>query len=70
MISYGDRMPCRISDGPRDPDDIPEEYVELDLTDEWRQQAVDDAIHEILEKEIADELNEFVREIFGPRQAG
>jgi hypothetical protein len=41
MISYGDKMPCHITDGPDTPEDMPSDAPECDLTDDWRQQEVD-----------------------------
>lgn len=64
MISYGDKMECRIMDSDiQEPEDLIDNHVEHDRTDEWRQQATDDA------KKRRDDFREFVREIFGPPQA-
>ena len=42
-----DKYPCRIGDGPQTPDDVPKDYV-VDMTNDWRQEKVDDVNLEIL----------------------
>ena len=56
------KMPCHITDGPPDPDAVPKDYEEIDMTKEWRQMEVD-------EKAIADSINEAMKDIFGTNQA-
>jgi hypothetical protein len=42
MISYGDKMPCSITDGEQF-EDQPKDY-EVDMTDERRQETTDDLV--------------------------
>ena len=71
MISYGDKMPDHISDGPQTPCDAPKDYVveESDLSyDEWAQFLLDEKRRRA-EEIIGESIKETLNDIFGTNQA-
>ena len=62
------KVPCHITDGPQTPCDVPKDYEEIDMTDEWAQFLLDEKRRRA-EEIIAEGLNDALNEIFGTNQA-
>ena len=65
------KMPDHISDGPETPEDVMQDLEdEEDRSDDVRQQVIDDRVHKVLGKEIADGMVDAIHDIFGPVYGG